>query len=125
MAKGLRIPVGVDLRGGSATVEGDEYAKQVLAAGLTGHDNANAFEQESGLGEGMIFGINSTSLKASVLRRLYAMFDAWEAERLYRLMRETVAWSTATDGDLVLEFKFVNLETDVVESFKKKFLSGG
>lgn len=116
--------MGVNLRGGSAAVEGDEYAKQVLATGLSGHDNANAFEQDSGLGEGMIFGTNSTSLKASVLRRLYAMFDSWEAERLYRLMRETVAWSTE-GGDLVLEFKFVNLETDVVESFKKKFLSGG
>lgn len=124
MAKGLKIPVQVDQTGSSATVEGDEYAKQILDIGLTAHDNANAFEQESGLGDGMIFGLTDTSQKAAILRRLYQMFDEWEAQRLYRLMRETIVW-TKQQGELILQFEYVNLETNTVESFRKLFLSGG
>lgn len=126
MAKGIQIPVKVNAYGGTSVVEGDSYADQVLRIGLSGHSNMNAFQQDTGLGEGMIFGLDSTSTKASVLRRLYAIFEEWEAQRLYKLMAETIKWvSDSSVGDLILEFKYINLETDQVKSFEKRFLSGG
>lgn len=126
MAKGLKIPVQVDNKGGSLVVEGDEYSRQVLFTGLAGHDNVNAFQQGTGLGEGMIFGLTDTSTRASVLRRLRELFDVWEAERLYRLMSETIRWSKDSQrGELILDFKYVNLETNRVIDFSKRFLSGG
>lgn len=123
MATGLAVPVRVGSNGGSVTVSGDEYARQTLYVGLSDHDNTNAFQQGTGLGEGMIFGLDNDSTKASVLRKLYAMFDIWETERLFRLMRETIKWSSV-DGELILEFKYVNLETDKIEDFHKRFLTG-
>lgn len=126
MTKGLAVPVRVNNKGGALTVDGDDYAQQVLYIGLAGHDNANAFQQNTGLGEGMIFGVTSTSEKAAILRRLRALFDVWEAERLYRLMPETIKWSKDTQkGELYLEFQYINLETNKVIDFRKHFLSGG
>lgn len=123
--KGLKIPVGVDTTGSSATVEGDAYADQMIRTGLSDHDNANAFQQDTGLGAGMIFGMTDTSQKASILRRLYEMFAAWEEDRLFRLMRETIKWGKDSEsGELTIEFKYINLESDETASFKKKFTTG-
>lgn len=124
MATGLAVPVRVGANGGSVTVSDDDYAKQTLEIGLSGHYNANAFQQDTGLGEGMIFGLDDVSLRAAILRRLYDLFDVWESQRLFRLMRETIKWAAAA-GQLFLEFKYVNLETDKIEDFKKLFLTGG
>lgn len=125
MAKGLRIPVGVDNTGGAAVIEGDVYAKQVIRTGLSDHDNANAFQQDSGLGADMIFGRTDTSQKAAILRRLYQLFAAWEEDRLFRLMRETIRWGRDSDsGELTIDFEFINLESDEVSSFGKKYTTG-
>jgi len=125
VAKGLKIPVGVDTTGGSATLEGDEYADQVIRTGLSDHDNANAFQQDTGLGEEMIFGKTDTAQKAAILRKLYSMFAVWEEERLFRLMRETIKWSTNIEsGELIIEFQYINLESDEPTTFRKKFTTG-
>jgi len=125
VAKGLKIPVGVDTTGGSATLEGDEYADQVIRTGLSDHDNANAFQQDGGLGEEMIFGKTDTAQKAAILRKLYSMFAAWEEERLFRLMRETIKWSKDSEsGELIVEFRYINLESDEPTTFRKKFTTG-
>lgn len=107
------------------TIEGDAYADQVIRTGLSDHDNSNAFQQDTGLGSGMTFGMTDTSQKASILRRLYEMFAAWEEDRLFRLMRETIKWGVDSgSGELVIEFKYINLESDETISFKKKFTTG-
>jgi len=123
MAKGLKIPVGVDGTGGSVTIEGDAYADQVIRTALSDHDNDNAFQQDTGLGANMIFGISNTALRASILRKLYALFEFFETERLFKLMRETIEWSRG-DGELILEFRYVNLESDEEKLFTMSFKTG-
>jgi len=123
MAKGLKIPVGVDGTGGSVAIEGDAYADQTIRTALSDHDNDNAFQQDTGLGADMIFGVSNTALRASILRRLYSLFEFFETERLFKLMRETIKWSKG-EGELILEFRYVNLESDEEKLFEQSFRTG-
>lgn len=123
MAKGLRIPIGVDSAGRTATVEGDEQASKIIMLALGDNDNENAFQQEMGLGQKVIFDPNDGGARAVVLQRLYALFTAFETDKLYSLDRSTIKWTRA-DGDLILEFKYINLESDQVVTFRRSLKSG-
>lgn len=120
MARGIRIPVGVNASGGTAMVEDDTQHRQVLSVGLSSGDNRNAFQQEENLGEQMIFGNDSPLFRASILRRLYEIFKDWEEQKLFRLMRETIEWSKEP-GELTLDFTYIDLESDQEKQFRKNF----
>lgn len=124
MVKGLKVPIGVDIYGGSAVVEDSEYKHQLIAMSLSSGDSANAFQQEVSLGQDMIFGQDTLSLRSSVTQRLYAIFADFETNKLFRLMKETLKWNPLGDGRLELSFSYIDIETDTVESFLKEYTVG-
>ena len=125
MAKGLKIPVRANKRGGVETVEGDDQAQQIVSTGLGDGDSDNAFEQDLddlGMGSGMIFDASDPSFRARVLRRLFAIFKRWEAEERFKLVRDSIEWSEDEGkGDTFLDFRYINLESDKPKDFRKTF----
>lgn len=124
MTKALRVPIGVNIYGGTATVEGAEHKKQIIKLALSNGDSANAFQQDISLGVDMIFGLDGTSLRSSVLQRVLTIFADFEGQKLFRLMKETVKWASLGDGQLELSFQYVDIETDSVQSFRKEYTVG-
>lgn len=105
-------------------VEGEEQKRQVLMVSLSSGDSANAFQQDLNLGVGMIFGQDSANLRSIILRRLFEIFQDFETDKLFRLMRETIEWSKGGEGELVLSFSYIDIESDTVRSFRKEFTTG-
>lgn len=124
MAKGLKVPVGVDRSGGAAWIEGDAQKHQLLQIALSSGENANAFQQNINLGEAMIFGNDSSRMRAAIMQRVLRIFEEFERNRLFRLMVETVAWSKGDEGELVIEFSYIDIESDETKSFRKEFTIG-
>jgi hypothetical protein len=124
MKKGIRVPIGVNHLGGTDTVYGDEHKRQMITIALSSGESANAFQQDINLGVGMVFGQDGPGFRAGILRRLNAIFGKFEEDMLFRLMSETIAWSKGGDGELVLEFSYVDIESDKTVDFRKAFTVG-
>lgn len=125
MAKGLKIPVYVNNLGGSEIVEGDDQAIKIIKTALGSGYNENAYQQDVSLGESMIFGSNTNQLRADITRRLYKIFKEFEDDLLYKLARNTIKWSRdVSRQELILEFQFINLESDTPTVFRHAFRTG-
>jgi len=125
MAKGLSLPLRVNSLGGTDTTDGDDQARKIINLALGDGDNENAFQQDVALGEVMIFGLNNTQLRASIVNRLRKISKEFEEDKLYKLMMNTVKFNSNTEGnELTLSCNFINLETDTPFSFQKTFSSG-
>ena len=122
MARGLNIPVGVSPSGGALVIEGDLKARQLISTALSDNDSNNAFQQNIGLGQRMIFGLQGAALKAEIKRRLDAIFNDFEEAKLFQLDKQSVKF-TEIPGSQILElkFNFVNLESDEVSTFNQRF----
>jgi hypothetical protein len=123
MPRGLKLPVGVDGTGGTAMVDGEEENRKIIWSALSDCDNDNAFQQDLGLGSSMVFGIKDAGVRARILDRVTDIFRIFEALQRFRLKRESVAWRKA-DGELILEFKYLDLESDEEQSFSRAFRTG-
>ena len=120
MPKGLKIPVGVDVHGGAAMLDGDQMNTQDIKTALSDCDNENAFQQEVGLGSGMIFDVDDNTIRARIMRKVEAIFSKFEREIRFRLLRHTIEW-TSGDGELNLEFQYLDIESDETNTFAKTF----
>lgn len=126
MAKGLKIPLQANAQGGIATVEGDDNDLKIIELALSDGDNENAFQQEFTLGQGMIFDINDPIIQAGITRRLREIFSRFEAQKRFKLLRDTIKWkSDSTTQELTLTFRYLNIESDEVQTFEKKYGTGG
>lgn len=121
MATGLAIPVGVNNQGGAKLVSGDENDKKIISLSLGDDSNENAFQQNIGLGIGMIFDISDEITKANILRRLREVFRRFEAQKRFLLREETIKWGSNENQEFVLEFKYVCIESDEEKEFRQKF----
>lgn len=122
MATGLAIPVGVNTSGGGRLVSGDENNDKTIRLALGDDDNENAFQQNVGLGAGMIFGISDQTQQASITRRLFEIFRRFEAQKRFILQRNTIKWtSDPTNQTLTLEFKYLDIESEVIKDFEQNF----
>jgi hypothetical protein len=120
MANGLKIPVGVNALGRTATVSADTCATQTIMTALTDCDNENAFQQDLGLGSGMVFAVNDIKLRATILQRLREIFAQFVKERKYKLLEETISWDD-TGEELRLDFHYLDMESDEEKPFQKIF----
>ncbi len=122
MSQGLQLPVGVNHSGGSAQVKGDEQASKVILLALSDNDNDNAFQQNEGLGAAFIFQLSDAGMRAYVYNRLKEIFAKFDKLRLYKLQPDSIQWSKGDEaGETVLEFSYINLESDSVQDFKKVY----
>lgn len=122
---GLRIPVGVNKKGGAAITTGRGHDEKIISTGLSGNDNLNAFQQDPGLGEDMVFDLSDPVVRGKIMIRLRALFDDFTIQNRYRLLEDTIVWDERTgEGELQLSFKYHNLETDDQRDFEKGFREG-
>ena len=120
MSKGLALPVGVNVAGGALLIDRDEQADKIIFTALSDNDNRNAFQQDIGLGADMVFDVESPALRAKVLRRVVNIFRSFEQLLLYKLVVESIKFeSDSVAGDLSMEFKYINLESDELKSFNR------
>lgn len=123
MARGMRVPVGVNMMGGAAMVEGEDNDQKTIFVAMSNCDNDHAFQQDLGMDIGVVFQTVDSGARAKVLRRIRDIFRLFEEDDRYRLLNDSLSWSTK-EGELVLEFKYLNIETDQVQSFSRTFSSG-
>lgn len=126
MPKGLKMPIGRNASGGFAVVDGDDNDKKTIAVALGDDDNENAFQQEIGLGLGMVFDINDPYIRGSIKRRLIRLFKLFEAQKRFKLLTDTIEWKDDSETqELILSFRYLNLESDEENEFSKSFSAGG
>lgn len=126
MPKGLKIPMQANSSGGIATVEGDDNDAKIIKLYLSDGDNENAFQQEITLGVDMIFDILDPLMRARIKNRIERIFDRLKAEKRFDLLRNTFQWdeSKTSEGELILSFRYLNLESDEEKIYEQKFNSG-
>lgn len=101
-------------------MDSDENDNKIISLALGDDDNENAFQQNIGLGVDMIFAINDPSIRGRIMGRLKRIFDQFEAQRRYRLISNSVKWfEEPSSQELTLEFKYLNLESDETNTFRK------
>lgn len=122
MATGLTIPVSVSPSGGFATSSGKDHDSDIIRSALGSDENENSFQQNLGLGEQAIFDINDELARASIITRLRAIFARFETLKRYKLLENTIEWMDL-EGEQVLTFKYVNLETDQLQDYQQSFAS--
>ena len=126
MPKGLRIPIGANPGGGLATVDSDENDRKIIRTALSSDDNENAFQQNIGLGEEMIFSLADPTSRAKIVRKINEIFQRFEAQKRYRLVDGTVRWrEDSAKQTTSVSFKYLNLESDRVEDFNTGFDAAG
>jgi inorganic pyrophosphatase len=126
MPKGLKIPIGKNASGGFAIVDGDDNDLKLIAVALGDDDNENAFQQGIGLGIGMVFDINDAYIRGSIKRRVIRLFKLFEAQKRFKLLTDTVEWKDDSEAqELILSFRYLNLESDEENEFSKSFSAGG
>jgi hypothetical protein len=123
--RGLRVPVGVTKQGRAWTLTGDPQDQKIINIALSGNDNLNAFQQDPGLGEDMVFDLSDPVVRGKIMGRLRTVFADFEAQNRYKLLEDTVQWEEKPNtGDLDLRFRYHNLETDDPKDFDKGFREG-
>jgi hypothetical protein len=120
------MPVGVGPKGGARVSEGSEQDDKIIRLALGDDDNENAFQQNVGMGAGMVFDVSDVMVRAKVVTRMRSIFRRFEAQKRYRLREDTIRWKQS-GGDLVLYFAYINLESDQSKDFSMKLnaASGG
>lgn len=121
MAKGLIVPVGVNALGGAALSEGDDHNTQTLMMALTDDDNNHAWQQDVGIGADMIFDTKDLTIRARILSRVSSIFRGFQRLDLFKLVPGSIAWDDSIEGELTLSLKYINLESDEVKTFSRRF----
>lgn len=126
MPSGLSIPVGVNTSGGAALVEHDENDKKIIFAALADDSNDSAFQQSEGLGIEMMFDINDPITRVQIERKIKTIFDKFEIQKRFSLLTDSIEWSeNPEEGELILSFRYVNIESDEVETYNQTLNYGG
>jgi hypothetical protein len=126
MPKGLKVPMSVNVYGGLSTIEGDENDAQVIKLSLLDGENENAFQQDITLGIDMIFDIADPMMRSKVKNRIVRIFDIFESRKRFKLLENTIKWdeSRTRQGEMILSFRYLNLESDEPKTYEQKFNSG-
>jgi hypothetical protein len=125
MATGLKIPIGVNSSGGAELVSGDENDSKIIKLALSNDDNENAFQQDIGLGEDMVFDLSDPTTKSKIAVRIQRIFSKFQAEKRYKLLRNTIKWTDDSETqETTLEFRYLNMESDEVQEYEQKFGAG-
>lgn len=122
MPVGLRLPVGVSSYGGVSLVSSDENDNKIISLALGSDDNENAFNQDIGLGDDMVYAISDPHVRGKIMGRLKRIFRRFEAQKRYKLLPGTAKWSEdSAEQEIILEFKYLNLESDEEKTFSRTY----
>ena len=118
MATGLNIPIAVGAHGGLQIASGDQQDNNIIALALGSQDNENAFQQEDSAAEASVFEINDELGRAAAIGRVRRAFETFERLKRFKLVESSIQF-VQKDGDLILSFKYLNLETDQEQDFAR------
>ena len=118
--RGLAYPFRVGPNGGAAVVEGGKNNEKIISIGLGDGENANTFQQEIANVEDIVFNNKSPESKAASLRRIRLIFDKLKSEKRFQLVENSIEWDDSTEGESLLRLKYIDLETDEVQTFEQK-----
>lgn len=125
MATGLRIPVGVSPGGGVALVEGDNQNNKIIKIALGSDASENAFQGDVAIGQSMIFDLSDRTLRARIQRRVEAIFRGFQAQNRFKLVKGSVKFTEdARKQELVMDLKYIDLESDTERDLIRRFGAG-
>lgn len=123
MATGISFPVRVSPSGGLSFSSGSEQDENIITLALLDDDTDHAFHQGEGLGVDMVFDVNDPLARAGILGKLRAVFTRFERLKRFQLKEDTIVWKDGEEGEQILEFKYISLESDDEQLFRRKFSS--
>ena len=122
MPTGLAVPMRASQSGGMALVDGDTNDSKIIRCALGSDDNENAFQQNIGMGEEMVFDIADPSSRSRITRRLVEIFRRFEAQQRYILRPNTIQWEQdSTNQVTTLSFLYLQIESDQEQEFRQQF----
>lgn len=123
MATGIKIPFSASPTGGIALVSKDENDRKIIKIAMSDGDNENAFEQDLALGLDMIFDINDPLIRPKIVARIKSMFERFQAQKRFKLLRNTIRWDDENikEGELRLSFRYLSLESDEEKEYEQVF----
>ena len=117
---GLRMPVGVNTRG-RADIETNavEQTKKIIGLAFGENDDMNPF-QNVGFTNGLIFQLADPAFRGKANREVERVL-ARLSERIEIAPDEVIQFDNLGNGEVEMSFKYVDLRTNKVEEFRKKF----
>lgn len=116
--RGIGVPLRANPQGRLLTISGQDLADSLINTALGDGENSNPWRQEKTVGQAMIFSPNDPQVRSSILRRLTEVFAAFEVQKRYRLLTDTISWESDA-STLSLSFDYQDLEADETKSFSK------
>ena len=125
MPTGFKLPMSPSPSGGIALVKGDVNNDKIIKVGLSATDNSNSFQQNIGIGQDMVFDLQDPALRGLLVVKIKKLFARFEIQKRFKLLTDTLQWSAISDsGELQLEFRYMDLESDEEKQFSKNFKAG-
>lgn len=115
MARGMKLPVGVDQSGGAALEDDPQHLNAILTLALQPGDDDNPF-QILGLDEQIIFSVNDAGAQGvarNAIEKILRKFN----DRLQIDPTAPITFSRTAEGQLGCDFRYVNLDTGKVTDF--------
>lgn len=121
MATGLKIPVTVDMSGGAAIERDDgQQMLKILMLALSAGDDENPFQSLGRELNELVFNLKNPTFQArakKVIQRVLSKF----AERVALAPSSDFQFVDTDEGEIELQFEYVDLLTGKVQEFRKKF----
>lgn len=125
MTVGLRIPVGVNPGGGVSLVDGDIQNDKIIKLALGSDESENAFQGDVAIGQSMVFDLSDRSLRARIQRRVEAIFKGFQVQNRFKLVRGSLKFeSDSVNQELIMDLKYIDLESDTEQSLTRQFGAG-
>jgi hypothetical protein len=110
MATGFSIPPRANTTGGLSLSSGDDQDNAIIGMALGEDETEHSFQQNTGIGDDMIFDTNDPLAQAAILGRLRKVFATFTRLKRFKLLENTIQF-TQVDGDMILSFKYLPMET--------------
>lgn len=119
MARGLKLPIQTNRKGGAELIQGSPYLAQVVRAGLTPNTSRNPFQAGGGIAigipEDVVFAVNDAKTMSRVRKAIKRFFSRLRRDELARLRQgaEGVSFRRPEGtGNLEADVRYIDLEAD-------------
>lgn len=115
MGKGLSVPVKTSPGGGAKLEDDPQHLSTVLRLALSIGEDDNPF-QNLGMDKSSIFAINDASAKALAENNIRKILNKF-SDRLKLDENKPITFDQNTEGELQVNFGFINFDTGESENF--------
>jgi len=118
--KGLSVPVRADATGQLVFDDGEDQLKKIIMLNLADGTSDNPF-QDLGVGTGSIFAVTDSRRVTYIRERINRLFARLKAEGRAQLASTPEFSVLAGSGELVVDVRYLNLETEMDGELKLAF----